>query len=79
MVLQEDSEKAGKVTAAGMYFLHYQVYRLDPTVNAVCDSVDIKLLQAVFTIVQKIGLGPKDYIYDSWQWLRILMLRFSKS
>lgn len=34
---QEDSEKAGKVTSAGMYFLHFQVYRMDSTVNAVCE------------------------------------------
>lgn len=34
--LQEDSEKTGKVTSAGMYFLHFQVYRMDTTVNAVC-------------------------------------------
>ncbi|GAB2297019.1 Chaperone protein dnaJ 15 [Dionaea muscipula] len=34
LALQEDSEKTGKVTSAGMYFLHFQVYRLDTTVNA---------------------------------------------
>lgn len=34
--LQEDSEKTGKVTSAGMYFLHFQVYRMDSSVNAVC-------------------------------------------
>eukprot|EP01018_Ginkgo_biloba_P021787 Gb_03293 [translate_table: standard] len=28
--LQEDSVKAGKVTSAGMYFLHFQCYRLHP-------------------------------------------------
>lgn len=33
---QEDSEKTGKVTSVGMYFLHFQVYRMDSTVNAVC-------------------------------------------
>ncbi|RWV90312.1 hypothetical protein GW17_00047497 [Ensete ventricosum] len=33
---QEDSEKTGKATSAGMYFLHFQVYRMDSTVNAVC-------------------------------------------
>lgn len=33
--IQEDSEKTGKVTSAGMYFLHFQVYRMDSTVNAV--------------------------------------------
>ncbi|GAA0175145.1 chaperone [Lithospermum erythrorhizon] len=32
--LQEDSEKTGKVTSAGMYFLHFQVYRMDSNVNA---------------------------------------------
>lgn len=34
--VQEDSEKTGKVTSVGMYFLHFQVYRMDSTVNAVC-------------------------------------------
>ncbi|XP_076914717.1 chaperone protein dnaJ 15-like [Bidens hawaiensis] len=34
LALQEDSEKTGKVTSAGMYFLHFQVYRMDSTVNA---------------------------------------------
>ncbi|CAA7410439.1 unnamed protein product [Spirodela intermedia] len=33
LALQEDSEKTGKVTSAGMYFLHFQVYRMDSTVN----------------------------------------------
>ncbi|XP_022871255.1 chaperone protein dnaJ 15-like isoform X2 [Olea europaea var. sylvestris] len=28
-VLQEDSEKTGKVTSAGMYFLHFQLYKMD--------------------------------------------------
>eukprot|EP00252_Welwitschia_mirabilis_P012186 TRINITY_DN2708_c0_g3_i1.p1 TRINITY_DN2708_c0_g3~~TRINITY_DN2708_c0_g3_i1.p1 ORF type:complete len:399 (-),score=100.79 TRINITY_DN2708_c0_g3_i1:246-1442(-) len=40
LALQEDSEKAGKVTAAGMYFLHFQVYRLDSTVNALAMAKD---------------------------------------
>ncbi|PWA59299.1 chaperone DnaJ-domain superfamily protein [Artemisia annua] len=34
IALQEDSEKTGKVTSAGMYFLHFQVYRMDSTINA---------------------------------------------
>ncbi|XP_076903320.1 chaperone protein dnaJ 15-like [Bidens hawaiensis] len=34
LALQEDSEKTGKVTSAGMYFLHFQVYRMDSSVNA---------------------------------------------
>lgn len=51
---QEDSVKTGKVTSAGMYFLHFQVYRLDPTVNAV-GCLDLlsysvqELLQAVLS------------------------------
>ncbi|KAK9106694.1 hypothetical protein Syun_022705 [Stephania yunnanensis] len=36
----EDSEKAGKVTSAGMYFLHFQVYRMDSTVNALSMAKD---------------------------------------
>jgi hypothetical protein len=36
LALQEDSVKCGRATCAGMYFLHFQVYKLDPTVNAVC-------------------------------------------
>ncbi|MCE3051719.1 hypothetical protein HAX54_050587 [Datura stramonium] len=39
-ILQEDSEKAGKVTSAGMYFLHFQVYRMDSTVNALAMAKD---------------------------------------
>ena len=34
-LLQEDSVKTGSVTSAGMYFLHYQVYRLEIALNAV--------------------------------------------
>lgn len=40
LALQEDSMKAGKVTAAGMYFLHFQVYRLDLTMNALAMAKD---------------------------------------
>ncbi|KAL8137619.1 hypothetical protein V2J09_003620 [Rumex salicifolius] len=40
LALQEDSEKTGKVTSAGMYFLHFQVYRLDTTVNALAMAKD---------------------------------------
>lgn len=35
LAMQEDSVKAGRITSAAMYFLHFQVCRLDPTVNAV--------------------------------------------
>ncbi|KAK8482926.1 hypothetical protein V6N13_017561 [Hibiscus sabdariffa] len=40
LALQEDSEKTGKVTSAGMYFLHFQVYRMDSTVNALSIAKD---------------------------------------
>lgn len=40
LALQEDSEKTGKVTSAGMYFLHFQVYRMDTTVNALAIAKD---------------------------------------
>lgn len=40
LALQEDSEKTGKVTSAGMYFLHFQVYRMDSTVNALAVAKD---------------------------------------
>ncbi|XP_042503264.1 chaperone protein dnaJ 15-like [Macadamia integrifolia] len=40
LALQEDSDKAGKVTSAGMYFLHFQVYRMDSTVNALAVAKD---------------------------------------
>ncbi|KAL3654430.1 Chaperone protein dnaJ 15 [Castilleja foliolosa] len=40
MALQEDSEKTNKVTSAGMYFLHFQVYRMDSTVNALAMAKD---------------------------------------
>ncbi|GJY47331.1 hypothetical protein Tco_0436394 [Tanacetum coccineum] len=32
---EEDSEMTGKVTSAGMYFLHFQVYQMDSTANAI--------------------------------------------
>ncbi|KAG8382874.1 hypothetical protein BUALT_Bualt05G0124700 [Buddleja alternifolia] len=38
--VQEDSEKTGKATSAGMYFLHFQVYRMDSTVNALAMAKD---------------------------------------
>eukprot|EP00850_Spirogloea_muscicola_P011517 SM000071S21141 [mRNA] locus=s71:585059:588227:- [translate_table: standard] len=31
---QENSVKSGRQTAAGFFFVHFQVYRLDPSVNA---------------------------------------------
>ncbi|KAI3818281.1 hypothetical protein L1987_12085 [Smallanthus sonchifolius] len=40
LALQEDSEKTGKVTSAGMYFLHFLVYRMDSTVNALAMAKD---------------------------------------
>ncbi|KAF5442373.1 hypothetical protein F2P56_035036 [Juglans regia] len=40
LALQEDSEKTGKLTSAGMYFLHFQVYRMDSTVNALAMAKD---------------------------------------
>ncbi|KAG8051841.1 hypothetical protein GUJ93_ZPchr0001g31515 [Zizania palustris] len=40
LALQEDSQKAGKMTSAGMYFLHFQVYRMDSTVNALAMAKD---------------------------------------
>eukprot|EP00250_Pteridium_aquilinum_P010691 c19569_g1_i1 orf=619-1884(+) len=38
--LQEDSAKTGSTTSAGMYFLHFQIYRLDMTVNAMAMAKD---------------------------------------
>ncbi|ERN04015.1 chaperone protein dnaJ 15 [Amborella trichopoda] len=40
LALQEDSEKTSKVTSAGMYFLHFQVYRLNNTMNALAMAKD---------------------------------------
>ncbi|KAK1326728.1 Chaperone protein dnaJ 15 [Acorus calamus] len=40
LALQEECEKNGKVTSAGMYFLHFQVYRMDSTVNALAMAKD---------------------------------------
>ncbi|KAJ4909759.1 Chaperone protein dnaJ 15 [Raphanus sativus] len=40
LALQEESEKTGKVTSAGMYFLHFQVYRMDSTVNGLAIAKD---------------------------------------
>ncbi|THU72563.1 hypothetical protein C4D60_Mb04t13470 [Musa balbisiana] len=40
LALQEDSEKIGKVTSAAMYFLHFQVYRMDSGVNTLAMARD---------------------------------------
>ncbi|XP_062212225.1 chaperone protein dnaJ 15-like isoform X1 [Phragmites australis] len=40
LALLEDSQKTGKMTSAGMYFLHFQVYRMDSTVNALAMAKD---------------------------------------
>ncbi|KAF3782756.1 Chaperone protein dnaJ 15 [Nymphaea thermarum] len=40
LALQEESEKTGKVTSAGMYFLRFQVYRMDSTTNALAVAKD---------------------------------------
>ncbi|KAK1297858.1 Chaperone protein dnaJ 15 [Acorus calamus] len=40
LALQEECEKTGKSTTAGMYFLHFQVYRMDSTVNALAMAKD---------------------------------------
>ncbi|KAJ4973674.1 hypothetical protein NE237_006848 [Protea cynaroides] len=40
LALQEDSEKTGKVTSVGMYFLHFQVYRMDSTVSTLAIAKD---------------------------------------
>lgn len=40
LALQEDSEKNGKVSSVGMYFLHFQVYRMDSTMNALAMAKD---------------------------------------
>ncbi|KAL5099786.1 hypothetical protein RYX36_004113 [Vicia faba] len=37
---KEDSEKTRKVTSAEMYFLHFQVYKMDSTVNALAMAKD---------------------------------------
>ena len=59
--MQEDSEKTGKVTSAGMYFLHFQVYRMDSTVNAVCELSfltlsSLSLLDVCLVVVRSDGL-----------------------
>ncbi|KAG0464078.1 hypothetical protein HPP92_019713 [Vanilla planifolia] len=40
LALQEDSEKTGKATSAGMYFLHFQVYRMDSAMNTLAMAKD---------------------------------------
>ncbi|KAJ0989176.1 hypothetical protein J5N97_007532 [Dioscorea zingiberensis] len=40
LALQEDSEKTGKVTSAGMYFLHFQVYKMDSSGNMLAMAKD---------------------------------------
>lgn len=48
VTIQEDSEKTGKVTSAGMYFLHFQVYRMDSTLNAVSQFLHFIFVLASF-------------------------------
>ncbi|KAL5074844.1 hypothetical protein RYX36_013828, partial [Vicia faba] len=38
----KDSEKNGKVTSAGMYFLHFQGYRMDSTMNVLAMENDLE-------------------------------------
>ncbi|XP_073140869.1 chaperone protein dnaJ 16 [Henckelia pumila] len=40
LALQEDSTKTGKVTSAGMYFLGFPVYRMDPSHNSMATVKD---------------------------------------
>ncbi|KAI3467468.1 hypothetical protein Pfo_024131 [Paulownia fortunei] len=40
LALQEDSSKTGKVTSAGMYFLGFPVYRMDPAHNSMAAVKD---------------------------------------
>ncbi|XP_011070782.1 chaperone protein dnaJ 15 isoform X2 [Sesamum indicum] len=40
LALQEECERTGKVTTAGMYFLRFQVYRMDSTMNALAMAKD---------------------------------------
>ncbi|XP_057820599.2 chaperone protein dnaJ 16 [Cryptomeria japonica] len=40
LALQEESAKTGKVTSAGMYFLRFQVFRLDTTANSIAVARD---------------------------------------
>ncbi|KAL7133010.1 hypothetical protein ABFS83_12G112600 [Erythranthe nasuta] len=40
LALQEDSSKTGKFTSAGMYFLGFPVYRMDPAHNSVAAVKD---------------------------------------
>ncbi|XP_019101090.1 PREDICTED: chaperone protein dnaJ 15-like [Camelina sativa] len=40
LALQEESVRTCKVTSAGMYFLHFQVYRMESTVNELAAAND---------------------------------------
>ncbi|KAL4554479.1 hypothetical protein LXL04_039310 [Taraxacum kok-saghyz] len=46
LALQEDSAKTGKVTSAGMYFLGFSVYRLDPPSNSVSYTIEVLCTEA---------------------------------
>ncbi|MED6215841.1 Chaperone protein dnaJ 15 [Stylosanthes scabra] len=61
LALQEDSEKTGKVTSAGMYFLHFQVYRMDSTMNALAMAKDPE--GAFFKRLE--GLQPWDNFFKT--------------
>ncbi|KAI7739249.1 hypothetical protein M8C21_004446 [Ambrosia artemisiifolia] len=58
LALQEDCEKAGKVTSAGMYFLHFQVYRFDSVVNSVDELLKQRdSIQSSFTVGRSLVVG----------------------
>lgn len=56
--VQEDSEKTGKVTSSGLYFLHFQVYRMDSTVNAVLQvQIICSLLMFPILLTRKVFIS----------------------
>jgi hypothetical protein len=58
--VQEDSEKTGKVTSAGMYFLHFQVYRMDSTVNAVSKFCNLFVI-VIIIIFSGVGMWDRSF------------------
>ncbi|KAL5055287.1 hypothetical protein RYX36_035969, partial [Vicia faba] len=64
---KEDIDKTGKVTSAEMYFLHFQVYKMDSTVNALEMAKDpegafIKRLEG-FQRCEVSELNPGTHIF----------------
>eukprot|EP00898_Chlorokybus_atmophyticus_P007481 jgi/Chlat1/7734/Chrsp66S07208 len=71
LAMQEDTVKAGKVAAAGYYFLHFDTYRLD-TMTALGDDPEMRLFKQLEGLhpVEKNRLNSGEHFFgvygDNW-------------